>query len=136
MPKEATFDVGGSSIFLKNDEDLYFYLGLLNSRVFRHVQEIVNPTINIQVKDIRIVPVVFKEKEMIKEYVEKIVIICRDDWDFFENSWDFKYHPLVPLTYEQKEQRISQSLEPHMEKFGLVQWHYERWEDEIGRAHV
>ncbi|MCI9471723.1 MAG: BREX-1 system adenine-specific DNA-methyltransferase PglX [Lachnospiraceae bacterium] len=130
LPKEATFDVGGSSIFLKNDEDLYFYLGLLNSRVFRHVQEIVNPTINIQVKDIRIVPVVFKEKEMIKEYVEKIVIICRDDWDFFENSWDFKYHPLVPLTYEQKEQRISQSLEPHMEKFGLVQWHYERWEDE------
>lgn len=49
------------------------------------------------------------------------------DWDIFETSWDFKRHPLIPLIYEQQ---ISQFFEPPMEKFGLVQWHYERWEDE------
>lgn len=54
LPEEATFDVGGSSIFLKDNSNIEFVLGLLNSKVFSYVQKIVNPTINIQVKDIRV----------------------------------------------------------------------------------
>lgn len=55
LPEEATFDVGGSSIFLKDNSNIEFVLGLLNSKVFSYVQKIVNPTINIQVKDIRVI---------------------------------------------------------------------------------
>ena len=34
LPEEATFDVGGSSIFLKDNSNIEFVLGLLNSKVF------------------------------------------------------------------------------------------------------
>lgn len=67
LPEAATFDVGGSSVFLKDDKGLYFYLGLLNSKVFLQVQQVMNPTINIQVKDVRIMPVKKAMQEMIEE---------------------------------------------------------------------
>ncbi len=95
LPEDATFDVGGSSIFLKEDNDITFYLGLLNSKVFEQVQKVMNPTINIQVKDIRVVPVIFGRKEKIKELVNNTLLICKADWDSFEISWDFTQHPLI-----------------------------------------
>lgn len=98
LPEAATFDVGGSSIFLKDDEDLYFYLGLLNSKVFLQVQQVMNPTINIQVKDIRIMPVKKERQKSIEEHVNTAVTCCKEDWDSFETSWDFEAHPLVLLS--------------------------------------
>lgn len=95
LPEDATFDVGGSSIFLKNDADLYFYLGLLNSKVFSAVQQVMNPTINIQVKDIRIMPVIETNKEEIMDHVEHLVALSKSDWDSVETSWDFIAHPLL-----------------------------------------
>lgn len=95
LPEAATFDVGGSSIFLKDDSDLYFYLGLLNCKVFDQVQKVMNPTINIQVKDVRIMPVIRGEDERIKRIVEDSVLQCKNDWDSFETSWDFRRHPLI-----------------------------------------
>lgn len=97
LPEESTFDVGGSSIFLKNDDDLFYFLGLLNSRVFSKIQKITNPTINIQVKDIRIMPVVIRRESIVMQYVKEAVACCKDDWDSFETSWDFNRHPLLSV---------------------------------------
>ena len=94
LPEAATFDVGGSSIFFKNDENLIFTLALLNSTIFSVVQKVVNPTINIQVKDIRIMPVVEQNKSVIENYAKDAIDICKTEWDSFETSWDFHAHPL------------------------------------------
>ena len=72
-----------------------FFLGLLNSKLFSYVQKIVNPTINIQVKDIRIMPLIRKNENTIKTIEKEIVDSSKTDWDSYETSWDFKRNPLV-----------------------------------------
>lgn len=95
LPEEATFDVGDSSIFLKDNSNIEFVLGLLNSKVFSYVQKIVNPTINIQVKDIRVMPFVKKNENEITGLAEECSFLSKEDWDSFETSWDFTRHPFI-----------------------------------------
>lgn len=95
LPSDATFDVGGSSVFLKDDTDMNLFLGLLNSKVFSLVQKVVNPTINIQVKDIRVMPVIKRQETIVKDTTENVISVSKADWDSYEISWDFKRHPLV-----------------------------------------
>ena len=95
LPEEATFDVGGSSISLKDNSNIEFVLGLLNSKVFSYVQKIVNPTINIQVKDIRVMPFVKKNENEITGLAEECSFLSKEDWDSFETSWDFTRHPFI-----------------------------------------
>lgn len=95
LPEDATFDVGGSSIFLKNDNDLFFFLGLLNSKLFLQVQQVMNPTINIQVKDIRVMPVIKGNICVIERLVKEAVRLAKEDWDSSETSWDFKFNPMI-----------------------------------------
>ena len=102
MPIEATFDKGGSSVFLKNDADFFYVLGLLNSKVFLDVVKMFNSTLNFQVKDIRSMPVIVQERDRVEELVKSCIALAKDDWDSFEISQGFKAHPLV-LTCAGKE---------------------------------
>lgn len=96
-PKDTTFDSGGLTIFLKNDDMLCYYMGMLNSKVFQEIQKILNPTINLLIKDIRNVPMKVDNyrKSTVEDIVKNNIYICKCDWDFFETSWDFTIHPLV-----------------------------------------
>lgn len=96
LPSNATFDKGGSSIFIKNDTDFNYFIGLLNSKIFMKVSSLLNSTLNFQVKDIRSMPVIIKNKDDIDEIVNKVLMLSESDWDSFETSWDFKCHPLIP----------------------------------------
>jgi type II restriction/modification system DNA methylase subunit YeeA len=97
LPKGSTFDKGGSSIFVKDDSNFNYILGLLNSKVFLEIVQIFNPTLNFQIKDIRSMPVIFSDmyKPRVDELVSQNIAISKTDWDSFETSWDFKKHPLI-----------------------------------------
>lgn len=95
LPEEATFDVGGSSIFLKDYKNYNYFLGLLNSKVFLSVAKILNPTLNFQVKDIRSMPIIVQNEDVVNDLVDETLINSKMDWDSFETSWDFTRHPLV-----------------------------------------
>ena len=90
------FDVKGSSGFpqMKN---LYYVLGFLNSKISQKCIKILNPTISTQVGDMARIPVYFDEnkKSEIDASVKKCIDCSRNDWDSFETSWDFQYHPLL-----------------------------------------
>jgi len=58
LPVNATFDMTGSSIFLKNDSYISFALSLLNSCVSTCFLKILNPTVALQVRDVRNIPVI------------------------------------------------------------------------------
>lgn len=99
---ESVFDVGGSSIFFKNDNDLFSILGLLNSNITYHLLKLFNPTINYQVNDIRSLPVNISVYDVsICSIVKQSIIISKQDWDSHETSWDFEENPL--LSYINKE---------------------------------
>lgn len=97
LPEEATFDVGGSSIFLKEYNRYNYFIGLFNSKVFLEVVKIFNPTLNFQVKDIRSMPIIIKHEEVVNKIVENVLRLSSDDWNSFEISWNFKRHPFLSV---------------------------------------
>lgn len=95
LPELATFDVGGSSIFFKDDSMIEYVLALLNSKVYLLIAQIMNPTLNFQVKDIRTMPLIIREKNKIENITLDNIKLANIDWDAFETSWDFQKSPLL-----------------------------------------
>ena len=95
LPEDSTFDKGGSSIFIKNDDEFNYILGLLNSNLFFEIVKLFNPTLNFQVKDIRSMPLVIEKKELINGIVEKCCDISNNDWNDYETSYNFEKHPFI-----------------------------------------
>ena len=93
LPEEATFDKGGSSIFISDEADYNYSIGVLNSRIFEVVSNMLNPTLNFQVKDIRSMPIIFGRKAEVDKLVERNIEIAKDDWNSFEISYGFLNHP-------------------------------------------
>jgi len=97
-PKGAIFDVAGSSIFLPGKE-LMFVLAFLCSKPAGMFLNILNPTFNIQVGDIKNLPVPEISETAIRDRIEFLVgqniEISKADWNSSEVSMDFKTHPLI-----------------------------------------
>lgn len=96
------FDVAGSSIFLDSKEDTFIILGLLCSKVANLFIDVINPTFNTQVGDMKNIPII--QEMFTNSYRDKIIWlvkenirISKENWDLFENSWDFNTHPFVLL---------------------------------------
>lgn len=95
LPAIAIFDKKGPCIVdVKNN---YYCLGFFNTIVAVQYFKLLNPTITLQVKDVKNTPLIINDNKEIQ--VNKIVNYCIDnsktDWDSFETSWDFKKNPLI-----------------------------------------
>jgi len=90
------FDNGGCCLFTSEDMRLY-YLSLMNSTVFNYILGSLNPTLNFQSGEIAKFPIIINRarKTQIDDITKENILISRNDWDSFENSWDFKKHPLI-----------------------------------------
>lgn len=90
------FDVSGSSMFPKQ-EDIYYILAFLASKVAFMYLSILAPTVNFQVGNIGDLPLLIDEryKDRIEALAKENISISREDWDDFEESWDFKKHPFL-----------------------------------------
>ncbi|MDD6257118.1 BREX-1 system adenine-specific DNA-methyltransferase PglX [Methanobrevibacter boviskoreani] len=96
LPKNCIFDMGGPSLCNLGD-NLYYILGLFNSNVISFYLNILNPTLNIQSKDIRSLPILLNKfyKDEISNLVFENIIISKKDYDTFETSFSFKKHYLI-----------------------------------------
>ncbi|MFO1547237.1 BREX-1 system adenine-specific DNA-methyltransferase PglX [Lactiplantibacillus plantarum] len=94
-PQGSIFDVAGSSLFTTNHKDLLYLEALLNSKAAYYILQLQNPTLNFQVINIKNIPVKYYNESKIVSIVEKLNRLSSLDWDDFENSWDFKVHPLL-----------------------------------------
>lgn len=97
-PKGFIFDVAGSSIFMEG-ESLFIVLAFLCSKLSRIFLDILNPTFNIQVGDLKNLPIIDIKDENLKQEIISItkrnIEISKKEWDSYENSWDFKAHPFI-----------------------------------------
>ena len=93
LPVGCLFDKGGPSINVT--EHLYEILALFNSNVAKYYFWVFNPSINLQVKDVKNFPIIFSGDEGVSTKAKTNTEICERDWDSFETSWDFKKHPLI-----------------------------------------
>ena len=91
------FDSGAPAV--SNDEIL-MTMGLLNSKVGAKYLSILSPTLNLQVGDVKRIPLIIKDKEIATDKVEDCILLSKSDWDSFETSWDFAEHPLVKWSHD------------------------------------
>lgn len=129
LPEEATFDVGGSSVFFKDYKNYNYFLGLLNSKVFLCVVKMLNPTLNFQVKDIRSMPIIIKNEQVVNDIVADTVQYSKKDWDSFETSWDFTQHPLIRCASFSMEE-MQMDKKHHICDMNYVKEAYANWENE------
>ena len=89
-------DASPALVYNYNGDELY-YLGLLNSVVIEFILSILNPTLNMQTKDIKCLPIIYLSEYtlLVNRMVQENITISKTDWDSFETSWDFKKHPLI-----------------------------------------
>ena len=90
-------DVSGSSYFPNDNNNALYILSFLNSSIVQKILHVINPTINLNIKDIMSIPLKFNQINTIKILTADCIAFSKSDWDSFETSWDFKRHPLLPV---------------------------------------
>lgn len=96
MPEGGAFDKSGPVICqLEANENKW--MGFLNSSVSSAIIGMLNPTMNLQVKDVKALPMIEPANQVnrIDTIVSDSIDLSKADWDTQETSWDFKRNPLV-----------------------------------------
>ncbi|WP_337017100.1 BREX-1 system adenine-specific DNA-methyltransferase PglX [Oceanobacillus massiliensis] len=100
-PDNFIFEGAGPSIFPNDRKYLFTLLAFLCTKVAFEFRKLLNPTMNINIKDIEKLPFLsndIKEKEsLIENLAKENIDISKKDWDSYETSWNFEQHPLIWL---------------------------------------
>lgn len=96
-PENFVFETKGSMYFSNDPKMLKCLLALLNSKVVAVFLKVLSPTLDFHEGPMSKVPVIIENDKVdeITELSEKNIQLCREEWDDFENSHDFKKHPLL-----------------------------------------
>ncbi|MFW7418728.1 BREX-1 system adenine-specific DNA-methyltransferase PglX [Vagococcus fluvialis] len=92
-PEGNLFGDAGPMMFI--NEHLFQILGLSNSKVMLYLADVINPTLNFQVDDMKNMPVIIRNEKNVYEIVDMLIELSKNDWNCFESSWAFTNHPLV-----------------------------------------
>ena len=125
------FDTAGPFFVANKQNELLCIMAFLESKVASMYLRVLNPTINYPPGYIQAVP--FDDiciSDKVNALAQENVDISRSDWDSFESSWDFKFHPLLLLPRDRYDAECTQFAKSRMEKLGLIAWHFEKWEEE------
>lgn len=97
LPEKFIFDQAGDSMFLKDNNKLYYTLAFLNSKSAEECFTFIAPTMNLTAGNMNKLPFIYSDekKENTDILAKNNIKIGKYDWDSFETSWDFIVHPLV-----------------------------------------
>jgi type II restriction/modification system DNA methylase subunit YeeA len=94
-------DQKGPLLYIKDFEKHGLYLlGMLNSVVTQNFLYILAPTLDYIWGSIALIPTKLEEKELIRinDLVNDNIFISKMNWDSYETSWGFQYHPFLSST--------------------------------------
>lgn len=96
-PSGFVFETKGSVCFSKNEDNLLYLLGVLNTDIVGKLLLILSPTLDYHEGPLGRLPIIVSEeyKSIVSEIVQQNIDISKNDWDSFETSWDFITHPLI-----------------------------------------
>ena len=94
-PAGTMFETKGSVCFAKSGVDNYYLMALLNTPVVETIMQALSPTLDFHEGPLGKIPIVYNNIALIIQKSKANVRICKEDWDSFETSWDYKRHPLV-----------------------------------------
>ena len=93
FPKGFIFDISAVTYFIEKKEREI--LGVLNSKYFLELSQIINPTINFSNGVFALLPALFTENEKFNKLVQENIDISKEEWDSRETSWDFEKISLI-----------------------------------------
>ena len=102
LPIGCVYDMGGPAIFVNNADRLIAILALLNSSVATYYFNVMNPSINLQTKDIKQLPVILDSSGQIESLASTNMLLAKKDWNCAETSFDFTaiFHENAVLSKE------------------------------------
>lgn len=127
LPTNAVFDVGGSSLFFMNREDIIPVMAIANNKISRELLKVFNPTINVQVVDVQSLPVsklILKDNN-IKRLSRDCILLSKSDWDAHETSWDFQTNELVRVAREKNLKTLH----------SILSFYKREWEEKFFQLH-
>ena len=89
------FDDTGRGIFLKNEENQNFLMGLLCSKIADCFLKILAPSMSFTSNEIGNIPIIFENTTTIDSIVEKAINLSKINWNSYETSWDFTQNPII-----------------------------------------
>lgn len=95
-------DIAGMSFYQGGDLTKYL-IAFCNTPIAAEILQLLAPTINYQAGDIARLPILVSEEEKVKELAEECISAAKSDWDSVETSWDFDYHPMLPVYADSEE---------------------------------
>lgn len=97
VPKGFIFDSKGPMCFPKDESLVCYMVANLNSNVVNVLLNILSPTLDYSVGALAKIPTYISEqsKDAIETISKKNIAESKKEWDSFEESWDFKKHPLI-----------------------------------------
>lgn len=101
VPEGILFGNGGPVSFFEK-KDIYYCLGMLNSKITMELMSCLAPTINYGPEQISKIPVVVQNKEKVETLTKSNIELSKNDWDAYETSWDYVRHPLMSVIYRNK----------------------------------
>ena len=93
FPKGFIFDISAVTYFIEKKEREI--LGVLNSKYFLELSQIINPTINFSNGVFALLPALFTQNEKFNKLVEENIDISKEEWDSKETSWNFEKLSLI-----------------------------------------
>ena len=91
----ALFDSKGASVFASDNKKLLYIIGLLNTKVSNVYLKVLSPAYEFKVGHVANVPVIVDKEDDVIRIVESCISLSKNDWDSYEISWNFQYHPLL-----------------------------------------
>jgi len=103
LPPNCVYDMGGPAIIINDEKRLMEVLALLNSSVATYYFNVMNPSINLQTKDIKQLPFIEDKSGKVVCLAKENLSIAREAWDYEETSKDFSsiyFDKTVEHTYK------------------------------------
>lgn len=89
------YDSKGCMAFTNDENDSWYILGAMNTKAYQSFMQVITPTIDYNPGPVSRGAITYKKEHSdIDELVKKNIELSKNDWDAFETSWDFEYHPL------------------------------------------
>ncbi|NOW84934.1 type II restriction/modification system DNA methylase subunit YeeA [Clostridium beijerinckii] len=105
--KGFIFETKGSVLFPLDNKNMWYLLALLNSNIVNSLIKMISPTIDYHEGPLGKLPIALRLNETIDRISQENMNIARRDWDSYEISWNFKHHPLLNLSNENNESKLS-----------------------------
>ena len=125
------FEGAGPSLFATNEQELWYILGFLCSKLGDMCIRILNPTINININDVLNLPLFRPVDNEVISHTKECISLSQSDWDAHETSWDFKKNDLLRLLIE--EQDLGHQNSWYLDT--LIEYYKSEWENRFEQLH-